>query len=391
MSKESPLIYMIAGEASGDALGAKLMRALKEAQPACQFIGVGGEKMQQLGFSSLFPMQELSLLGFLEIIPHIPKLLGCIRQTGEDILAKKPDVVVTIDAPAFNRRVAKWLKKRGATMPLVHYVAPSVWAYKPSRARKMAALFDHILCLLPFEPPYFEEHGLKATFIGHPVVEEPIREGEKFRFYANHNIDPLTPLLAVMPGSRSSELKRLLPVFEKTTSMLRKKYPSMRAVVFSTEGKAAFVKEQVRKWTMPCIVVSDPLDKPDALMACKLALAKSGTNTLEIAMAEKPMVVAYKVHPLSAWLLRQLIMVGYVNLINILHDAPVIPELLQEECTPEKLAKALEACLDDETPAHQHATLQQKLKSYQALKMLGMGERHTPSQRAAAVVLEMVR
>ncbi len=374
------LIYLIAGEASGDALGAKTMRALKAKEPHIRFAGIGGPQMQAEGLKSLFPMEELSLLGFLEILPHIPKLLRRINQTANDIIGVKPDVVLTIDAPAFNRRVIRQLRK---TEPhrhhVVHYVAPSVWAYKPKRAAKMAALFDHLLCLLPFEPPYFEQEGLEATCVGHPIVEDA-KQGDAAYFRTQLGIASETKLLGILPGSRSSELKRHLPVLKATMPQLLDQYGEMEIVLFATPRFRASLTDEAASWPFKTHLISDDSMKYHAIAACDAALAKSGTGSLDFALAKVPFAIFYKVNPLSAALLRRMIQVEYVNLINIMLNQPVIPELLQEACIPDQLARTATELL--RAPDQAAITA-----SYRAMEQLGLNDSQTPSEKAAKVIL----
>ncbi|MDA0998848.1 MAG: lipid-A-disaccharide synthase, partial [Proteobacteria bacterium] len=213
------LVYLIAGEPSGDALGAKLMTALRaETGGGVEFAGVGGAMMTAEGLTTLFPMSDLTVMGIAEVLPNILTILSRIRQTAADVAARRADVVVTIDAPDFCFRVAKRLKGKG--IPLVHYVAPSVWAWRPGRARKIAALVDHVLCLLPFEPPYFQRVGLTATFVGHSILESGAGSGDGTGFRSRHGIPPSAPLLAVLPGSRGSEITRLLTAFGEIVAVL---------------------------------------------------------------------------------------------------------------------------------------------------------------------------
>lgn len=377
-------IFLIAGEASGDALGAKLMAALKtESAEPVTFLGVGGDRMKAEGLTSIFPMEELSLLGFVEIIPHIPKLLGRIEQVAEEIKRAKPDIVVTIDAPAFNHRVAK--KLQGSGIKLVHYVAPTVWAYKPHRAEKIAKLYSHLLVILPFEPPYFIKEGLPTTFIGHPIIEEHLEGGDGNAARKKHGIPANVPVLGVMPGSRSGELKRLMPVYAQTIRALKKDMPYLQVIVFATPRFAERLAEATSAWPVPVTITSDRAERRNALAACNVALAKSGTGTLEFALARIPMVVAYKVHPLSAWMLRRMLQVSHVNLVNLVLGKSAIPELLQEDCTPEKLrTELLKLFRNDEermAQAFAHHAAMQKLQAEPGI---------SASQKAAKTLLKLM-
>lgn len=379
-------IFLLAGEASGDNLGAKLMRAIKEAEPQVKFSGVGGPQMEALGLQSLFPMGELSLLGFAEIIPHIPHLLKRIEQTADNIEKLNPDIIVTIDAPAFNTRVARKLKERGNKIKRVHYVAPSVWAYKPKRAEKVAALYDHLLTLLPFEPPYFDKVGLPCTFVGHPIIEDEFSGGKGELFRQKHGIYKKAPTIYMMPGSRESELKRLLPIFVETLSILNEDLDGLHAIILAADGFEKKIDKEFAAINVAHTVITNRREnKIDALAASDIGLVKSGTGSLELALAGVPMVVTYKVNRLSAWVLRRMINVSYVNIINLLLDAPVIPELLQEDCKPEYLAAALASLLDN-----RDARRNQLINSQKALHMLSPGQMTTPSRKAAETILGLI-
>jgi lipid-A-disaccharide synthase len=376
-------IFLLSGEASGDALGAKLMDATKELDHDVSFYGIGGEKMEELGLESLFPMSELSLLGFVEIIPHIPHLLRRIEETVNYIERINPDIIITIDAPAFNFRVVKKLKERGNNTKLVHYVAPSVWAYKPKRAEKIANLYDHLLALLPFEPQYFEKVGLNSTFVGHPIIEDKLIGGDGVLFRQKNGIYKNANVVYLMPGSRESEIKRLLPIFSEALSILNETTENLHAIILSGKGFFEEIEKTFKNHEVATTIITKKDDKPNALAASDIGLVKSGTGTLELALANIPMVVTYKVNPLSAWALRRMIKVPYVNLINILLNAPVIPELLQEDCNPEYLAAAISSLLDNKD-----ARRNQLINTQQAMQMLSAGSR--PSHKAAETILKLI-
>ncbi len=386
-------IALIAGEASGDKLGGNLMAALLRQRPEVSCVGIGGPHMEALGLRSWFPMQELSLMGFAEILPHIRRLKQRIRETVEQVEREVPDVLVTIDSPGFNYRVVKQLRKRGKVCPrFMHYVAPTVWAYKPKRAEKTATLFDHLLVVLPFEPPYFEKHGLKTTFVGHRVVEEPVDADAGARFRAQHGIDKGELLLAVMPGSRKGELEVLLPVFAEAVRQFhmslrtQQSNKDIKIVLPATLHSARLMEAFAQHWPVSPVIVTDEDDKKAAMQAADLGLAKSGTVTLEAAKAGLPMITAYKVSPLSAWVLRRMILTKYVSLVNIIEQEEIIPELLQERCTPGHLAEALIALSKDK-----ERQAWQREHYTQALAKLAAPEAgKTPSQVAAEIVLSQV-
>jgi lipid-A-disaccharide synthase len=372
-------IYIIAGEASGDVIGGQLMAALKARAPELSFSGIGGTAMQKQGLHSLFDMHQLALMGFAEVLPHLPRLKKRIAETVADILAKQPDIIITIDSPGFNFRIAKALKKAGYPAPRVHYVAPTVWAYKPKRAAKTAALFDALLCILPFEPPYFTKHGLKASFVGHPVAWLHREHGDGAAFRREHHITTDTVLLGMMPGSRKGELARHLPIFRETVVKLRLKIPE----------SAAHVKARVLDWPVPVTLVSGPNAKRNAFAACNMALAKSGTVALETALAGIPTITTFRANRISAALVKRLINIPYVNLMNIMayfgHDPAPIPELLQQHCNPKALSNVLLKFWH--SPSAQHA---QKEACAKYVEQLGMNEKESPSEKAAAEILTYI-
>jgi lipid-A-disaccharide synthase len=369
-----PLIYLIGGEASGDALGAGLMRSLRAAQPDIRFAGIGGEAMQREGLKSLFPYTDLSIMGFLEVVPHIPALLKRLRQTALDIAAKQPAAVVTIDSPGFNFRLARALKANADTAGIkrIHYVAPSVWAYKPGRARKTARLFDALLALLPFEPPYFEKEGLKTTFVGHPVLWQT-GKSEPGLFRARHFISADTPLLLVLPGSRTDEVKRHLSLFLEAAETL----PDYKIVILAGPQ----VRDQIQDAVRSLALVVDIAEKQDAFAAATIALSKSGTITLELANAGVPTVVAHKVGALSAWLIRRMKLISFVSLINIAAKREILPELIQEHCTPDRIVRELRRL------AEPYAMREQRQQSLEALRILRGSGVVSPYETAATAVL----
>jgi lipid-A-disaccharide synthase len=368
------LIYIIAGEASGDALGAGLMRSLLTAQPGIRFEGIGGETMQRMGLKSLFPYSDLSIMGFLEVVPHIPALLKRLRQTVLDIVAKQPAAVVTIDAPGFNFRLAQMLKANADTARIkrIHYVAPSVWAYKPGRARKTALLFDALLALLPFEPPFFEKEGLDTTFVGHPVLWQT-GTSEPNLFRVRHFIDADTPMLLILPGSRAAEVERHLPVFLEAAEAL----PNYKVVILAGPQ----VHKRIQAAVTPQILVVDIAEKQDVFASVTIALSKSGTITLELASAGVPTVVAHKVSPLSAWLIRRMALIPFVSLINIAAKKEILPELLQERCTSKRIAQELRRL------AQPDIMREQRQQCLEALQMLRGPGTLSPHDAAAAAVL----
>jgi len=372
-------VFLVAGEPSGDVLGARLMAALRDRTvDGVRFSGVGGPLMAEEGLASLFPMDELTLFGLAEVVPRIPALKRRIDQTVAAALDARPDVMVTIDSPGFNYRVGRRLGER--RFPLVHYVAPSVWAWKPGRARKVAAFLDHLMTLLPFEPPYFEREGLATTFVGHPIVESGAGNGDGRRFRTAHDVPADAPLLCVLPGSRRSELRRLGQPFGAALGRLADRHPALRAAVPTLSGLEGPVRSLVADWPLPATVVIGESAKYDAFAAADAALAASGTVALELALAGMPAVIGYRVAPATALLARMLLRIRHVSLVNILEDAPVVPELLQGRCTPERLSAELARLLEDPDAR----TAQRAVIDRVAARLGRDGP--PPSRRAAEVV-----
>ena len=378
-------VFLIAGEASGDALGGALMAALRDISPeTLRFAGVGGPAMEGQGLESLFDYSELSVMGLVEILPHAPRLLRRIREVAAVIEADPPDVLVTIDSPGFVFRVVSRLQ--GRSYPRIHYVAPTVWAWKPGRVHKFRRHFDRLLALLPFEPPYFEQVGLPCTFVGHPVVEAAVdRQASRRRVGEACAIPEDATLLCVLPGSRAGELDRHLPAFGETVALLAARQPGLRVILPTLPHLRARLVAQTADWPVPVVVVTEAAVRADAMAAADVALAASGTVTLELARARVPTVVAYRVAPLTAWLLRRVIQVDYVSIVNLIADRAVIPEFLQDAMRPADMATALRALLSD--PAARLA-----MQEGQSGTMLALGEDgEPPSRRAAAAVLDVVR
>jgi lipid-A-disaccharide synthase len=376
------LIYVIAGEASGDVLGARLIAALKARRAGLKFCGIGGAAMAAEGVASLFPMRELSLMGLLEVLPKIFLLRTRLAQTIADIAARRPALVVTIDSPGFTLRVLRGVQELG--IPRVHYVAPQVWAWREGRVKKFPGLWERLLCLLPFEPEFFARHDLPARFVGHPVLESGADTGNAARFRAAHGLDEATKLLTVMPGSRRTEVSRLLPILGETLRLIAARVPGILSIVPVTGPVAAQVAEATAAWNPRPIVVTTIEGKHDAFAASSAALVKSGTSTLEVALAGVPMVVGYRVNPLTAAIARRLVKVQHASILNLLAGRAVLPEFIQQDCTAERLAAALVPLLTD--PAAARAQ-RDAVRPY--LDMLRPGK-EKPSEAAAAAVLEVL-
>lgn len=378
-------IYLIAGEPSGDALGARLMRAMKKkTDNNVEFFGVGGETMESEGFNSLFDISDLAVMGLAEVIPSIPKVLKRINQTTEDILKVKPDVVVTIDSWSFGSRVQKKLRAKKTGIPQIHYVAPQVWAWKKKRARTMYKYVDHLMTLLPQEPKYFTPYGLKTTFVGHPVIESPVASGDKEKFRTKYNIPSDKRIICILPGSRHNEVASLLPTFIETAKKLFAQFDDLFFVIPTVKTVEKRVKEMTANCGLPLLIVEGSEDRHNAMCASAAAIAASGTVALELAIADVPHIVGYKVSKWTALLAKKLLHIQFVNLSNILLGREVVPELLQETCESNNIAMHIRRFLNqDELYRHQMEGLAK------VRKVLGLGEQ-TPSEKACDVILEII-
>lgn len=382
-------VALLAGEPSGDVLGASLMRALRaETGSRVEFIGTGGALMEAEGLRSLFPISDMAIMGVVELLPKARFLLGRIDQAAKYVLQESPDVVVTIDSPGYTRRVMQ--RVPGRSFPIVHYVAPTVWAWRPGRARRLARLCDHLLALLPFEPPYFEVVGLPTTFVGHPAVEtlatarraeaEAQAAGRGFR--QRHGIAADVRLLALMPGSRRGEVKTLLPVFTEALRRVKAAGVPLHLVIPTVETVSEMVKAALPSLPFPATVLETAPERYAAMLAAEVALAASGTATLELGLAGTPTVLAYKVNPISAAIMRRFIKIPYVGLVNILQQRMIMPEFLQQDCTADKIAPALLQLLTDP------AARQTQINGCAAVAaQLGADDPVPPAHRAARAVL----
>ena len=372
-------VYLVAGEASGDLLGSRLMRALRrQTNDDVAFYGVGGETMQKEGLNSLFDIKDLSVMGFMEVIPSVPKILRHLNEIIADIKQIQPDVILTIDSYSFSIRVHKLLKKNNIDIPHAHYVAPQVWAWNKGRTKILPKWVDHLFCLLPNEPDYFTPYGLPTTFVGHPVIEGGADKGDTQKFRSQYNLTEQTPVLALLPGSRKNEIKSLLPLFMKAAEKLSETHPNLFVVVPTVQTVADKITEQLKDWKIPHAIVLGEQARYDAFGAANIAIAASGTVSLELAMAKVPHLIAYRLNAITAFLARRVLKIKYVNLINLLQDKEVIPELLQENCTVEKLIQTAENLFQNPT--------QDVLPG---LEKLGLNNSESPSEKVGTCLLKL--
>ncbi|MGA8898363.1 lipid-A-disaccharide synthase [Bradyrhizobium sp.] len=378
-------IFLIATEESGDRLGAHLMKVLRQRLgDAVKFEGVGGLTMAREGLKSLFPIEELSIIGFSAVIKQLPKVLRLIRQTAAAVVRAEPDMLVIIDSPDFTHRVARRVRARNSAIPIVDYVSPSVWAWRPGRARAMRSYVDHVLALLPFEPEEYRRlRGPPCSYVGHPLTEQlaSLRPGieEQARRSA------LPPVLLVLPGSRRSEIRHHMAVFGEALDRLQADGKAFELVLPTMPHLLDEVSEGVRAWQVAPRIVIGEQEKRTAFRIAAAALAKSGTVTLELALAKVPMVTAYRTGALEAWIVRRTINVTTVILANLVIGENVVPEFLQENCTADNLAGALREVLSD-SPMRQR-----QIEAFARIDGIMSTGNQPPSVRAADIVLAMLR
>ncbi|MDR1910403.1 MAG: lipid-A-disaccharide synthase [Holosporales bacterium] len=371
-------VFIAAGELSGDKLGASLIQALTErAAHSYTFWGIGGEMMRTAGLVSQFPMEDIAVMGLFPVIARLPQLIMRLQQTKRALRSHPPDLVITIDAPGFMNLLHKTSRSLG--IPILHLVAPSVWAWRPKRARKLAARIDHLLTLFPFEPPFFTPHGLRTTYVGHPITTDPITHlpSEKAcaNFCARYAIAPTQFVLCILPGSRKHEINQHLPIFEQTVRLLSAERPGLRVLLPTLPCWQEYIQEKTQHWPCAPIIIPSLEEKRLAFYVCSAALAVSGTVTLELAYARTPTVVAYKTDWISAKLLRCMVYTPFVALPNIISQQRIMPEFIQEKCTPSSLVEAIRVF---------HSP-QQRTKTKRALQDV-IDKMHVPERSAAEVV-----
>ncbi len=369
-------LFVLAGEPSGDRLGAALMAGLHDLAPGTGFAGVGGPAMQAQGLASIFPMHELSVMGLAEVLPKYLHLRRRLHELAARIAADPPDALVTIDSPDFSLRLAALARKANPNLPVIHYVAPSVWAWRPGRAAKMARVVDHVLALLPFEPPYMTAAGMTCDFVGHPVVAERLATPREADALAGSH-----PLILALPGSRKSEVRRIAPVIGQTLSLLKVRFPGLRVVLPTVPHIAPMVRDLVRDWPVRPEIIDNADRKRAAFAAAEVAIAASGTVSLELAANDCPMVVAYDMHWLTFRLMKMMVRVQTVTLVNLVSGVTAVPEFLGPACRAARIAPAVARLLTD--PEAQEA---QREAMKVSMARLGKGD-EAPGLRAARSVL----
>ena len=366
-------------------IGGRLMQALRRrcGHGGIVFSGIGGQRMREQGLDSLFPMDELSLMGFTEVLPHVPRLWRRLAQTRREIARSKPDMALTIDSPGFSLRLQERLKDQNLTR--VHYVAPQVWAWRKGRAAKLGAKIDYLLTLLPFEPPFFERYGLACSFVGHPIIEEAERRGDGARFRRRYDIAEDAPTICLLPGSRRAEINRHMPVLKDTATELWRRFPRLKMILPTLPSLAPTIRDMIEDWPLQPMILEERADRFDAYAASRMAIAASGTVTLELALAGTPHVTIYKTGALTAWLARRMVDVSHVNLVNLILNRPTVPELLLEDCNPERIGASVIRLIEDESARSEQAAALANVVS-----MLKGDGADDPSEQAARCVLDLL-
>jgi lipid-A-disaccharide synthase len=378
-------IFLVANEESGDRLGAALMRALsRRANAPVRFSGIGGREMAAAGLDSLLPMEDFSIIGFVALPGRLPRILHHLIKTLRAVLTRRPHALVVIDSPGYTLRLARLVRRFDPAIPIVEYVSPSVWAWRAGRARSMRRYIDHVLALLPFEPGVHQKlSGPPCTYVGHPLIEEAAKLRPNETEARRRAADP--PIVLAMPGSRSGEVARLASIFGETLALVQQRVGSIDVVVPTVPHLLGRVTEATAAWTVKPRIVADQAEKQAAFRVARAALAKSGTTTLELAVAGVPMVAAYKVSPLEAFVIRRLVRVPSYILANLVLGENVVPEIVQEECTAERLADALAPLIGD-TPQRRG-----QVEAFARLDaIMEIGSR-APASRAADIVLGALR
>jgi len=388
MSKDQIKIFLVAGEHSGDALGAKLMSGLRSRSTRpLKFSGVGGSEMAGEGLNSLFPIEDVAVMGPLSILPRLPKIVRRVYQTVDAAVAERPDIVVIIDSPEFTHPIAKRIRKRMPFVPIVDYVCPSVWAWRPWRARKMRPYVDRVLALLPFEPDALQRlGGPPGTYVGHPLIErlDEIRSADAAGLASRLGIADGLPVLLILPGSRSSEVAHLIDDFGDAIARLSELGVQFHVVIPAVQHLRETIVARSGGWKVKPHVIDGASDKYAAMQLARAAMAASGTVTLELALAGTPMIAAYKSDAVTAYVVRRLLTTDTALLSNLVLGERAFPEFMQADCTAESLSQALVDIMRDGAARDRQLAALARVPGKVALPS------GTPSTAAADVVLKVL-
>jgi lipid-A-disaccharide synthase len=389
-------LYIIAGEPSGDLLGASLMAHLRQVDPHILFEGIGGPQMEALGLQSLFPIEDISVMGFGEVLRHLPRIYKRFHETIDHIKKVSPQALITIDCPSFSLKISK--KFKGYSFPLIHYTAPSVWAWRPGRAKEISSFLDHLMCLLPFEPPYFTCHGLRASFVGHPLADKnwdlinPLthkdlsaKDDDGLKGFPSQGDGIADPLrLVVLPGSRNAEVERMAPLFRDAILCFQEIYPHPVQVICPCFDRfSGFLDRIFSPWNP--VIITDKDDRYRAMKTGDLALGTSGTVILELALMGIPTISAYDMNPLSRWIARKLVKIPHATLPNILLSKAIVPEFLLENAQPSLIAQSMVSIIQNKK-----YSLLQRSSSIDLLNMLRPLE-GSSGKAAASCVLKILK
>jgi lipid-A-disaccharide synthase len=378
--------FFIAGEPSGDLLGAKLINALKAKDPEAEFWGIGGDQMIEAGLNSLLPMHELTVMGVWEAAMRLPQLLKIRNGIVEEIEKLDPDALITVDFPDFNFSVAKQLKKRKKVKTrAIHYVAPTVWAWRPGRAKAVANYLDAMICLFPFEPPYFKKHKLRSVYVGHPITDGEITKGSRERFRKSHQIADDVNLLGLYFGSRQEELNNHGKVIKETAMYVAEQVDNLHLVVPTLDRLEFDVVQLLQDIGIPAYIDSDFSKKADALAATDVGIAVSGTVALQLAYTGRPHVIVYKTHPITYWIVRLLTKVKHIHLGNIMLNKEVIPEFIQGRCHSESISEEVVKLFKDAE------VIQKQERGFDEIRRkMGVQQAEKPSDKAARYIVNLL-
>ncbi len=339
--KQTYRVFIVAGEVSGDVLGANIINAIKREFKNVEFIGVGGENMIKNGLKSIFPMRDIAVMGFIEVLKRAKLLTSRINETASKIVECHPDIVITIDAPGFAKRVVKNAKKAGYCGTAVHVVAPAVWAWRPSRAKSFAEIFDKLYCFFDFEVPFFTKYGLKTMSVGHPIIEGGIKTASKTRFLKKYKISNDATVVTFIPGSRKTEVEKLISDYKVVLDNLSRKIPHLVPVMPVVETMADMVESEIKNWKIKPLIIRGTNERYDAFAATDVALAASGTVSVELAILHIPAIIVYRMNGLTFWLAKQFVNLKWISLVNILSKKTIYPEIVQSDVNPGNLTNCI--------------------------------------------------